>query len=377
MKTKNQSMRKDFSLSATGVLALVAIAMIGCADVGGRNISLLPSSTILDPLEVPPGLSPISQDDQLTVPAATADNPEAIETASVQSIRRLEAWNRFEEYQEFKAMESGIGMDSQEYREAKLNGEGIFQVTTYETIDAGVRMRIVDEDFESAWNRLLLVLNDMGVVVGDVDQDARTIEVENVAIGTKPSLSERVGFSAYSGTVERLHVVQVSDSVLEVSPTTSLNVDVDFDSGRAFLTRLRFYLLTHYLRDPEGTTSLANAMEARKNMTRDADGNLAIQVFDSFDETWELVGRSLEASGIEVEDWDRSTGTYIISYYAIVKKEEQSFWRRKTDKVGDKEQFLVTVKEEGDSTLIIVTASEGASAEKAEVLATTIYDRIA
>ena len=78
-----------------------------------------------------------------------------------------------------------------------------------------------------------------------------------------------------------------------------------------------------------------------------------------------------------MEDWDRSTGTYIISYYAIVKKEEQSFWRRKTDKVGDKEQFLVTVKEEGDSTLIIVTASEGASAEKAEVLATTIYDRIA
>ena len=134
MKTKNQSMRKDFSMSATGVLALVAIAMIGCADVGGRNISLLPSSTILDPLEVPPGLSPISQDDQLTVPAATADNPEAIETASVQSIRRLEAWNRFEEYQEFKAMESGIGMDSQEYREAKLNGEGIFQVTTYERL---------------------------------------------------------------------------------------------------------------------------------------------------------------------------------------------------------------------------------------------------
>ena len=181
----------------------------------------------------------------------------------------------------------------------------------------------------------------------------------------------------YSGTVERLQVIQVSDSVLEVRPTTSLNVDVDFDSGRAFLTRLRFYLLTHYLRDPEGTTSLANAMEARKNMTRDADGNLAIQVFDSFDETWELVGRSLEASGIEVEDWDRSAGTYIISYYAIVKKEEQSFWRRKKDKVGDKEQFLVTVREEGDSTLIIVTASEGASAEKAEVLATTIYDRIA
>ena len=358
--------------------AIAAMMISGCGQVGGSSFSLLPSSQILDPLEVPPGLSPLLQTNQISAPEVPDSNPDAIQSASVQRLRNLESWDRFQRFQEFKNMEAGVGLDAQEFREAKLKGKGIFQVTTYETIEGDVRLRIVDSNAESVWNRLLVVLNDMGVRVTDTDEEKGTIEVANVRVGTKPTLAQRVGINEYSGTVERLYLSPISDEVLEVRPTTSLNVDVDYDSGLTFLTRLRFYLLTHYLNDPEGKENVADMMLAKKNMVEDEDGNLVIHVFAGFDETWSQIGNSLEASGVEIEDWDRSTGTYIVSFVSIKQQERRRFWRRqKENVVGDREKFLVTVKEEDDRTSVTISVVEDASAEKAQTLANTLFDRIA
>ena len=50
------------------IVIFAALVIAGCAEIGGKQLSLLTSSEILDPLEVPPGMTPLPEAEQFPVP---------------------------------------------------------------------------------------------------------------------------------------------------------------------------------------------------------------------------------------------------------------------------------------------------------------------
>ena len=74
------------------------------------------------------------------------------------------------------------------------------------------------------------------------------------------------------------------------------------------------------------------SVEVNKRFERDGKGSRIIVVSENFDSTWARVGRTLEASGVNIEDLNRSEGVYIVSYSATKKKKKRfklAFWRKR------------------------------------------------
>jgi outer membrane protein assembly factor BamC len=98
-----------------------------------------------------------------------------------------------------------------------------------------------------------------------------------------------------------------------------------------------------------------------------------LQVDDAFDRAWRRVGLALDRSGFTVEDRDRTQGIYYVRYVdpKFAGKAEPSFmskifsFGKKSDDTASLERYRVTVKGEGEKSLVSVLDSKGAP-EKGE-----------
>ena len=102
---------------------------------------------------------------------------------------------------------------------------------------------------------------------------------------------------------------------------------------------------------------------------------------ENFDSAWVRVGRTLEASGVDIEDLNRSEGVYIVSYSATKKKKKRfklAFWRKSDEQEIVHEQFDITVSGSGQQSVISVlpSGSEESDIQSAEKLLQIIYERL-
>ncbi len=359
------------------ILVLLGLFVTGCANVGGKQLSLLTSSEILDPLEVPPGMSPLPEEDQFSVPGDGNVNTSQVSEISPEQFRNYATWIEFEQYKKFREQDQGIGLDSQDYRQALERGEGNFKVTVAETDQGTNRLRVVDS-IESVWLRMAPVLNDLGVTVLDADEETMVYRVKDIPVKNPPKLSERLGFREYTGRIDELHLVTASANHTEVIPKTEFNVEVDANSSQDFLTRLRYFLLTNYQQNA-AVTQLAS-LEVRKRFDLDEDGRQYIVLSEQFGTAWGMIGRTIEASGMRIVELDRNQGLYVVTFSTVVedkKKFRLAFWRKREKEIADK-QFQILVAESGGQTTVRVQQPEGEEpdAESAERLLGILYDRI-
>ena len=359
------------------ILVLLGLFVTGCANVGGKQLSLLTSSEILDPLEVPPGMSPLPEEDQFSVPSVGNADPARVSDISPEQFRNYATWIEFEQYKKFREQDQGIGLDSQAYRQALERGEGNFKVTVAETDQGTNRLRVVDS-IESVWLRMAPVLNDLGVTVLDADEETMVYRVKDIPVKNPPKLSERFGFREYTGRIDELHLVTASANHTEVIPKTEFNVEVDANSSQDFLTRLRYFLLTNYQQNA-AVTQLAS-LEVRKRFDLDEDGRQYIVLSEQFGTAWGMIGRTIEASGMRIVELDRNQGLYVVTFSTVVedkKKFRLAFWRKREKEIADK-QFQILVAESGGQTTVRVQQPEGEEpdAESAERLLGILYDRI-
>src|SRR5262249_23050384 len=93
-----------------------------------------------------------------------------------------------------------------------------------------------------------------------------------------------------------------------------------------------------------------------------------LEVDDAFDRAWRRVGLALDRSGFTVEDRDRTQGIYYVRYVdpKFAGKEEPSFMSKvfslgkKSQDTAALERYRVTVKGEGEKSLVSVLDAKGA-----------------
>ena len=93
----------------------------------------------------------------------------------------------------------------------------------------------------------------------------------------------------------------------------------------------------------------------------------AVQVDDNFDRAWRRVGLALDRSGFTVEDRDRAQGVYFVRYVdpKLAGKEEPGILSKlfsfgKKDELGGPARYRVSVKAEGDASVVSILNSQGA-----------------
>ena len=231
---------------ATRLIVVIASGLIitGCAEIGGKQLSLLTSSEILDPLEVPPGMTPLPEAEQFAVPGDYEPEELNPEDLSPEQFRNYATWVEFEQFQQFKAQDQGEGIEPNEFRTALAEGRGQFRARVVKAGDA-TRLRVVDSA-NGLWPRLQPVLRDMGVKVSVLNEEERTLRVSNIEIKELPTFTQRIGFKEYRGRIDEIHLSTVSPTETEVIAKTEFNIEVDATASRDFMTRLRFFLLSNY-----------------------------------------------------------------------------------------------------------------------------------
>jgi outer membrane protein assembly factor BamC len=93
------------------------------------------------------------------------------------------------------------------------------------------------------------------------------------------------------------------------------------------------------------------------------NGNPALEVDDGFDRAWRRVGLALDRTGFTVEDRDRSAGTYFVRYVepSADRKTGGLFSKLfSNDEPGSPVKYRISVKAEGDKTVVSVLDSKGA-----------------
>ncbi len=369
-----QRFRKAFA-----IIIATSFTIGGCAEFGGRDLTLLTSSAVLDPLEVPPGLSSLPETSQFRVPRELDPSERLIDEIPREQFRNYESWVKFEQFYEFYAKDQGFDVSAEEYNEARRKGSGIFKVVTKRTDEGTARMRVFD-DINSVWNNLSVVLLDMGVEIEDTDREDWTFDVKNIEIEELPTLFERMGLREYTGAIERLRLVAVGDSTTEVLGLTVDDDEVNFTAGEPFFKRLRLYLLTQYEADdsPFAQEPALAGAPAKKELVNDQGGK-KIVVRERFDFTWERVGKTLRASGMDIVDINRNKGIFYVSFHSSKpkKKKRWKFWKKDAS-IRIEEQYQVVIKGTGNhSEIYVVTASssEGGILEPDDVLA-LLYERL-
>lgn len=354
-----------------------ALVITGCAEIGGRQLSLLPSSQVLDPLEVPPGMTPLPEAEQFHVPADYDPADIKPEDLQPEQFRNYATWIEFEKFKEFQEADQGIGVDTDQYREAVARGEDLFKVTLFDSGQDSTRLRVVDSS-DSVFERMKIVLEDMGVKVNDANEEKAKFVVSGVDIKKLPTLLQRMGLKEYRGRIDELHLVTMSTTETHVLAKTEFNVEVNTEGSKEFMTRLRYYLLTSYQQDEAGT-ALASVSPGKWLAME--EGQQTIVLAENFDSAWVRVGRTLEASGVSIDDLDRSQGLYLVSFSSLEKDKKKrwrlAFWRKDKKEVSQK-HFRVLVTDSGTQTRIHVEGSgdDESDARYREQLLGIIYERL-
>ncbi len=365
-------------LALLTVAASIALLSAGCANVGGRDISLLPSSKVLDPLEVPPGLSPVQESETFVIPDRPGENFEQVTNISREQFRNIQMWKTFEQYKQFRAEQSGSNLSEEEFRAAKERGQGIFRVVEFKN-DEGKTRWVVYDEFSSVWDRTLVVLNDLGVRVYDADRENGIMYVKGVSPQESPTFLQRIGVKEYAGRIDELHFEQISGEAVQIIPKSEFLVEADYSSSSIFASELRYFLLANYQVFPEGTESTGK-VTVGKRLVDDEDGGQYVELAEPFDRAWIRVGRTLEAAGLVIVDLDRAAGDYLVSFTPVEEatRSRWLFWRKKTKKrqIGDEIEYTVTVAESGDATKITITATDEQDAESAADLLGVLYERL-
>lgn len=199
-----------------------------------------------------------------------------------------------------------------------------------------------------------LIRNTIGKVLDSFystgERDKFRTRVERSATGSEVYISHRGMVEVYSGDRKETTVWQPRpiDPQLEGEFLSRLMVKLGFKEEAA-----------------KAAVAAAPAPLARARLL---DGRPAatLQVDDGFDRAWRRVGLALDRSGFTVEDRDRGQGLYFVRYVdpALAGKEEPGFlsklfsFSKKEDAAGPA-RYRVSVKAEGDASLVSVLTSQG------------------
>jgi outer membrane protein assembly factor BamC len=182
------------------------------------------------------------------------------------------------------------------------------------------------------------------------ERDKFRTRVERTSTGTEVYISHR-------GLVEVFSNQQKDSTIWQPRPA-------DPQLEAEFLQRLMVKLGA---KEEEAKAAAAPAPASiAKARAIDGANTPSLQIDDGFERAWRRVGLALDRSGFTVEDRDRNQGTYYVRYVdsSARKKDEQGLLSRifsfgKTDDKSDLARYRVTVKADGERSVVAVLPAQG------------------
>jgi len=359
--------RRPLSSSLTCGLLLAALS--GCSSVSdfmaGDKVDYRRSSTKTAGLDVPPDLTQLARENRasgggtvsassmttasaasnaVAAAAAVAATPDPTGRASlrierladqrwlVTSISPEMVWPQLKEFWQ----ERGFNLESER------SALGLMETDWAEN-----RAKLPQDIIRRTVGKLIDGLYSTG------ERDQFRTRIERTATGGSEI------YISHRGMVEVYNSSKAENTVWQPRPT-------DPQLEAIFLQRLMMKL---------GATeeqSKAAVLDAQAPATRtrviEEQGQVTLQINDTFDRAWRMVGLSLDRTGFTVEDRDRSKGLYFVRYVdpKEINKDQPGFLSRLFSKEKgsgpDVDKYRIAVKAEGERSTASVLNAEGQAA---------------
>lgn len=361
------------ALRAAAVVSAIA-ALTGCNALG-VNFSdekvQYETSTSRAPLEVPPDLNTVTNNDRFAVPARpqiVSANAEAAK-ARMDAEARGEAPTQVLPQTEF----AKVVRDGQfRYVHVTVSPDKVWPLLQDFWASVGLAVKSQDArtgiiQTEWAENKANLPKDIIRATIGkvlDVVYDTGTRDQYRARMERADDGTTNI-FITHRQMVEVLKGPQEESTIWQPGPN-------DPELEAVMLTRLAQMLETELnpAAKPQEQKAI-DAMEAVKyapvsHIVEGAGGKpSAVLIDEPFDRAWRRVGVALDRGGFEVTDRDRSQGLFMINYldpnYEQKQKQNQGFFTNLFSKAKavDPVPYRIRLSDEGDKTRVTVLGEDG------------------
>ena len=331
------------ALRTAAVVSAIA-ALTGCNSLGvnfGDDKVQYETSTSRAPLEVPPDLNTVTNNDRFAVPT----RPQIVSANAEAAKARMDA--------EARGDEPSQVLPETDY--AKVVRDGQFRYVHVTVSPDRVWPLLPKDIIRATIGKALDVVYDTGT------RDQYRARMERAEDGTTNI------FITHRQMVEVLKGRQEESTIWQPGPS-------DPELEAVMLTRLAQMLETEF--NPKAKPEEQKALEQMaavkyapmSRIEEGADGKpVAVVIDEPFDRAWRRVGVALDRGGFEVTDRDRSQGLFMINYldpdYEQQKKSEQGFFANlfSSAKAVDPVPYRIRLSPDGEKTRVTVTGEDGRS----------------
>jgi len=357
--------------------SLLVSLVAGCGTIKNVKEEFLPDEKKVDyrktaeipTLEVPPDLTSSSIDDGLIIP----DISPVGGTASISDYNR--------ERQGARTIRSAAVLPKQDDIRVKR--------------DNNTRWLVIKGSPQQVWPRVREFWLQSGFLIkredprigiletewaenrADIPQDFITRNISKVfdsiySSATRDKYRIRLEDGVEPGTTELFLTHRGAEEVVDQSTNSSTlwkPRDTDPELEIEFLRRITVFFGVEENKARNLFASRKNRIN-RAELTRTGSGVASLSVKEGFARAWRRTGLALDRVGFTVEDRDRSRGLYYVRYVDPLKdsnnKQEKGILDKLTfnvfsgdDDVKDKSTYLVSLKEQGKLTQVVILDDNG------------------
>lgn len=361
------------ALRAAAVVSAIA-ALTGCNALGvnfGDEKVQYETSTSRAPLEVPPDLNTVTNNDRFAVPS----RPQIVSANAEEAKARMDAEARGDQPSQVlpETDYAKVVRDGQfRYVHVAVSPDRVWPLLQDFWASVGLAVKYQDAKtgiIQTEWaeNKANLPKDIIRATIGkalDVVYDTGTRDQYRARMERAEDGTTNI-FITHRQMVEVLKGRQEESTIWQPGPS-------DPELEAVMLTRLAQMLETEF--NPKAKPEEQKALEQlaavkyspMSRIEEGADGKpVAVVIDEPFDRAWRRVGVALDRGGFEVTDRDRTQGLFMINYldpdYEQQKKSEQGFFANlfSNAEAVDPVPYRIRLTPDGETTRVTVTGEDG------------------
>lgn len=361
------------ALRAAAVVSAIA-ALTGCNALGvnfGDEKVQYETSTSRAPLEVPPDLNTVTNNDRFAVPS----HPQIVSANAEAAKARMDAEARGDQPSQVlpETDYAKVVRDGQfRYVHVAVSPDRVWPLLQDFWASVGLAVKYQDAKtgiIQTEWaeNKANLPKDIIRATIGkalDVVYDTGTRDQYRARMERAEDGTTNI-FITHRQMVEVLKGRQEESTIWQPGPS-------DPELEAVMLTRLAQMLETEF--NPKAKPEEQKALEQlaavkyspMSRIEEGADGKpVAVVIDEPFDRAWRRVGVALDRGGFEVTDRDRTQGLFMINYldpdYEQQKKSEQGFFANlfSNAEAVDPVPYRIRLTPDGETTRVTVTGEDG------------------